>query len=850
MLLSLCLQKGWSKTGPPVIDAVGDQYYCPLTQIPVATEFKITDPDNSGISELFIQISTGYAINEDRLFLIGSHPKIVSSWNTTEGKLTLSGVGNASIPYPDLIAAVLDVRFESSSASISGDRHFSFTIGNANYLPSTGHYYEYIPAVGITWKEAVIAASNRTYYGLQGYLATIGSPEEAQLTGEQASGAGWIGGTDEEEEGIWKWATGPEAGEVFWNGGPNGSSPPGQYANWNTGEPNNLSGEDYAHITAPTVGVRGSWNDLSNTGSSSGDFQPKGFIVEYGGMPDDPEIDISGSTKIMINTILQDINLPSAIPVYMACDSDADGDAANGFTTFDLISYMPDLLNGSPVADFYFNFYTEANYTNLIDKPSEFKNTVRDSPPIYVRIFNDQHGTCSIDTSFVIRVGELPVVPISITYLNCDGDGVADGFTDFNLSEIDELLNPNIESLTISYHLTEENANDNSSTLNPLPFNNATASTIYARIENPEGCYSVSTIDLKVSTTSFPSNYLQEMEACDDDGMNDGYYTFNLRANDVQFLAQFPSGQNLSVHYYESFTDAQLNQNEIQNTLNYTNRNAFSQTIYVRVQSADNGNCFGVGPYLQLTVNPLPEFDIFQSEGLCLDGDPVVLAIENATGNYRYVWTDETDNIISTAPTATVSTAGTYTVEAMSIDTCKSSPVTVTVEVSEVANLTDNSIAIADLSNANTITIDTSNLGVGDYEFSLGSSYGPYQDSPIFTNVSAGAYPLYVNDKNGCGIAEIEVFVMGFPKYFTPNNDGYNDWWNIEGFVNQFTEQSYIEIYDRYGLLLSRIQPNELGWDGTYNGQLLPTTDYWFVAHLIDELGKVRTFKGHFSLIR
>ena len=217
--------------------------------------------------------------------MTGSHPNLTASWNNMEGKLTLSGIGNALIPYPDLINAVLNVVFESNSPSISGDRYFSFTIGNANYLPSTGHYYEFISAVGITWKEAVDAASNLNYYGLQGYLATIGSPEEAQLAGEQASGAGWIGGTDEEVEGVWKWATGPEAGTVFWNGGPNGSSPPGQYANWNRGEPNNLDGEDYAHITAPGVGIRGSWNDLSNTGSVSGDFQPKGYIVEYGGMP-------------------------------------------------------------------------------------------------------------------------------------------------------------------------------------------------------------------------------------------------------------------------------------------------------------------------------------------------------------------------------------------------------------------------------------------------------------------------------------------------------------------------------------------------------------------------------------
>ena len=72
---------------PPNLGAVGDQLYCPLSQINVVTDFDIVDPDNTGIESLSIQISTGYTIGQDQLLLTGSHPNIVTSWNITKGKL-------------------------------------------------------------------------------------------------------------------------------------------------------------------------------------------------------------------------------------------------------------------------------------------------------------------------------------------------------------------------------------------------------------------------------------------------------------------------------------------------------------------------------------------------------------------------------------------------------------------------------------------------------------------------------------------------------------------------------------------------------------------------------------------
>lgn len=284
----------------PILSATGDQIYCPGSSMKIVTDMTIVDPDDTGIDAIYIQISSGYVNGQDVLTLTGNHPTINSIWDSSTGKLTLTGISGQPT-YVALVAAIKDVVFFNSSSNPSGSRTFSITVGQANYLPSNGHYYEFVPSVGITWNNARIAAANRTYYGLQGYLATITAADEAQLSGEQSAGAGWIGGSDEQTEGIWRWMTGPEIGMIFWNGGINGTTP--NYANWNNGEPNNAGDEDYAHITAPGVGILGSWNDLSNTGEASGDYQPKGFIVEYGGMPGDPILQISTSTTITIPSI-------------------------------------------------------------------------------------------------------------------------------------------------------------------------------------------------------------------------------------------------------------------------------------------------------------------------------------------------------------------------------------------------------------------------------------------------------------------------------------------------------------------------------------------------------------------
>src|SRR5690606_22750562 len=108
---------------------------------------------------------------------------------------------------------------------------------------------------------------------------------------------------------------------------------------------------------------------------------------------------------------------------------------------------------------------------------------------------------------------------------------------------------------------------------------------------------------------------------------------------------------------------------------------------------------------------------------------------------------------------------------------------------------------------------------------------------------SGGDYIVYAKEVRGCGILEVPVSILDYPKFFTPNSDGINDTCKLKG----RTDQDYsIYIYDRYGKLLQHLVSYKSGWVGTFNGKALPSNDYWFKIVFND--GTIK--KGHFTLKR
>ncbi|MDB9781616.1 T9SS type B sorting domain-containing protein [bacterium] len=217
------------------------------------------------------------------------------------------------------------------------------------------------------------------------------------------------------------------------------------------------------------------------------------------------------------------------------------------------------------------------------------------------------------------------------------------------------------------------------------------------------------------------------------------------------------------------------------------------------------------------------------------EGSSVALVAEQ--GYDSYTWsTGETTRII------TVNEAGLYTVTVANIYNdglvCSTNK-TITVTASNVAVIT--AIETLDWSQSNNV-ISIFVEGSGDYEYALNGFN--YQNSNVFSGLDINEYTVYVRDKNGCGVVNEDVYLLYYPKYFTPNGDGVNEFWQL---INAAKEPlNTVYIYNRYGKLITQLRSNDFSWDGMYSGNRLPSSDYWFV--LKRQNGK--TYTGHFTLKR
>lgn len=335
---------------------------------------------------------------------------------------------------------------------------------------------------------------------------------------------------------------------------------------------------------------------------------------------------------------------------------------------------------------------------------------------------------------------------------------------------------------------------------------------------NELGCAAITEIGLIFSTQQIQPISLI---LCDDDADQDGITQINLAQSVSPILTQgLPA--TISELYFTSLQEAFTQTNALPNI--FTNSTAFQQTLFARFQ---NGvNCVAIQEVI-LNISAIPNAVVNPTSLVVCKGSSLTLS---AQPNFTYLWSTG-----ATARSITVNEAGNYTVTVTNANGCAVNH-TFTVTESEVATI-ENVVVNDFQSNRNSIEVIVS--GSGNYTFSIDGIN--FQNSRFFFNRSTGAYTVFVREAS-CGIVTKDVIVADFPKFFTPNGDGFNDYWHISG----LNRDTVVTIYDRYGKVIYAFRGNGIGWDGTFNGRPLPSSDYWFTIQRPNQ----PEIKGHFSLVR
>ncbi|MDX1774338.1 T9SS type B sorting domain-containing protein [Oceanihabitans sediminis] len=571
------------------------------------------------------------------------------------------------------------------------------------------------------------------------------------------------------------------------------------------------------------------------------------------------------------------------LPNLELCDDNNTGDLQEDF---DLTANEAAMLNAfNESVTYHANMNDAESGTNAIPNPTAYPNT-SPTQTIYVRVTNtgdpadptDMGTGCYTVVTFDIVVNPLPETVAVDDMIACELN--TDGFYTFDLTtQTAAILNGQPASeFTVNYYTTLAAAESGTGEIaNPSAYTNMADPANPGQAVNPQEIFVNilnTTTGCDIATVSF---FIEVQEAaqvnpnydtyvlCDDTMEFDADTTndtvgFDLASQNTDLLnGQNPA--NYTVTYYESQQQAEDSDNPIDTSVPYFNI-VNPQVIWVRIDNDTNADsiCYDIKP-ITLIVDPIPSFDLDDMYTICenVNGTEVVGAPIMDTGlstaDYTFEWYEDADpaTVLSVDSFFEPTVPGNYTVKVTNINNgCESFD-------SAVAQISSPPIVTATVTTdafADTHIIEVSATGDGAavFEFSIDNgpwlSNEPNDNTYTFTNVSFGEHVIQVRDINGCGINSAAVFVMDYPLFFTPNNDGYNDTWSIPGLNGQYDAKIY--IYDRYGKLLKQLIGGA-AWDGTFNGELMPSSDYWFTVEyreLGDTTGEQKEFKAHFSLKR
>ncbi|EDM45659.1 hypothetical protein SCB49_07617 [unidentified eubacterium SCB49] len=554
---------------------------------------------------------------------------------------------------------------------------------------------------------------------------------------------------------------------------------------------------------------------------------------------------------------------PATDIVLELCDYNDTGDEIE---IFDLTEAAALITGGANWMVGYYTTYQDAfDMTNEIIDPTTYPN-VLNPDVVYVRVDNLNNATGCFE---IVEV-QLIVNPLPDDSVEFDDSPLivcetpSDGIAEFDLTlKKEEALGPDQDPalFDVTYYLTPEDAENMVFPITPA---NAFPATIlegvpfyiYTGILNLEtGCYigGVQFFELETREGATATAPAEPYTLCDAEGDNDGITVFDLTVLNEEIL----NGQDPTIYavtYHETLENA-VEEGGEQIGPNYTNI-INPQEIYATVTNTLTG-CNATVVVI-LNVIQLPSISLPETFRLCVDenGNPIeedfgedsppTFGIDLDEELFVFEWTVDGAVIEGEiGNTITAVAGGVYVVTATEISSGCSATATTTVTLS--APPINWSARLVDGAFSGTNTVEVLTEGIGTYEYSMNES--PFQDSNIFENVEAGSHLITIRDVNGCGEITFTFGVIDYDRFMTPNGDGFNDTWRIES-IASFDLTANIYIFDRHGKLLKQLSPlNDIGWDGTYNGADMPSSDYWFlIEYTEDEVRK--EFRSHFTLKR
>ncbi|KMQ59276.1 gliding motility protein [Chryseobacterium angstadtii] len=537
-----------------------------------------------------------------------------------------------------------------------------------------------------------------------------------------------------------------------------------------------------AIVTAPTLGtavINPATGIITYTVTNPGTAGTDTFSYTFCG--NDPVFTDCETVTVTIN--IQSITVNNV--TLKACN-------INGQGTFDLTT--ANVTNNNPVTITYYPTLIDAQTENAAALITNSNAYNAPDGTIVFAVVKNSLGCKSI-AQITLSLYNLAIVLNNYNGVFCDDN--MDGTVTVILSNITGIVLNNPGYFTnVRYYATLADANAGNANTLPNNWSYNAATTIFIRVESPDGCaVVVRPLQFSIGPRIPLITNAAVTNACDDD--LDGIKAVNL----AQFIPQFTADPNVTYTFHISLADAQNDSNAIAATANITG----TQTYYIRFEK--NGVCPEVGS-IRITVKTPKKSDILKDQIIC---PKATTNLDAGPGFENYLWSTG-----AATPAITNVPVGSYWVD-LTFNGCV---------YRQYVNVTESPLPVISSIeiNGSTVTIGASG-GTPPYEYSLDGVN--WQTSNVFNNLTRGRYKVFVRDSKLCDEVTREFAIINLINTITPNLDGHNEQIDYSALMTNTNLE--FRIFDRYGAEIFRGSPeNRFTWNGRVGGRPVSTATYWY----------------------